>query len=340
MKPNTFVVVTSISPPNFALKKIASGCVENGVGFIVVGDEASPSDFELQGCDFYSLQDQQETPFSFSRICPKRHYSRKNIGYLIAIHNGAQIILETDDDNIPSDNFWDYPDDRKTNAFYLEHASWVNVYKYFSEALIWPRGFPLDLIHQELPAYDESRHILIDCPIQQGLANQNPDVDAIYRLLLPLPQDFESTFQVALGQGSICPFNSQNTRWWSDAFPLLYLPSYCSFRMTDIWRSFVAQIIAWKNNWSVLFHHPTVYQERNEHNLMEDFAKEVDGYLNNLKLVEELMKLPLQPGVDNLGKNLILCYEKLISMSLIGHQELELLDAFLHDLDSMQSSVG
>ena len=29
-----------------------------------------------------------------------------------------------------------------------------------------------------------------DCPIQQGLADRNPDVDAIYRLILPLPFSF------------------------------------------------------------------------------------------------------------------------------------------------------
>ena len=47
--------------------------------------------------------------------------------------------------------------------------------------------------------------------------------------------------------------------------------------MTDIWRSFVAQRIAWTNNWSVLFDEPTVWQERNEHDLMRDFRDEVPG---------------------------------------------------------------
>ena len=118
-------------------------------------------------------------------------------------------------------------------------------------------------------------------PIQQGLANQNPDVDAIYRLVLPLPLDFVEAAPVALGKGAWCPFNSQNTTWWSEAFPLLYLPFHCSFRMTDIWRSFVAQRIAWENGWSILFHNATVFQERNEHSLIRDFEEEIPGYLNN-----------------------------------------------------------
>lgn len=64
--------------------------------------------------------------------------------------------------------------------------------------------------------------------------------------------------------------------------------------MTDIWRSFVAQRVAWECGWSVLFHGPTVWQERNDHNLMRDFEDEVPGYLNNSAIREALESLSLQ----------------------------------------------
>ena len=76
----------------------------------------------------------------------------------------------------------------------------------------------------------------------------------------------------------------------------MYLPSYCSFRMTDIWRSYVAQRIAWECGWSVLYHEPTVWQERNEHNLMKDFEDEIPGYTNNLNICKTLQALHLKPG--------------------------------------------
>jgi hypothetical protein len=113
----------------------------------------------------------------------------------------------------------------------------------------------------------------------------------------------------------------------------MYLPAYCSFRMTDIWRSFVAQRIAWTNNWSVLFHEPTVWQERNEHDLMRDFRDEVPGYLHNKSICEQLGKLSLRSGMENLGENLQVCYEKLVSMELIDRKELELVAAWLDDLE-------
>jgi hypothetical protein len=297
----------------------------------VIGDVASPANFELEGCRFYGLKEQYDTGLKLARLCPTKHYARKNLGYLLAIREGKSLIVETDDDNSPSETFWDERQRRQSVGTLANHG-WANVYKYFSDANIWPRGFPLDHVKDELPTLTTLSVVNGDCPIQQGLANENPDVDAIYRLVSSLPQSFRSG-RVALAEGSWCPFNSQNTTWWRDAFPLMYLPAYCSFRMTDIWRSFVAQRIAWTNNWSVLFHEPTVWQERNEHDLMRDFRDEVPGYLHNKSICEQLGKLSLRSGRENLGDNLQVCYEKLVSMELIDRKELELVSAWLEDLE-------
>ena len=102
--------------------------------------------------------------------------------------------------------------------------------------------------------------------------------------------------------------------------------------MTDIWRSFIAQRIAWANDWAVLFHEPTVRQERNDHNLMRDFRDEVPGYLNNDAICEALGQLRLSSGVEHIGENLQVCYEALVGMALIDRQELRLVEAWIEDL--------
>jgi hypothetical protein len=334
MKNKTALIVTSIAPPNAVLRSLAQGCLEHGFEFIVIGDVPSPPDFQLDGCRFYNLAEQRGLGFRFARECPTRHYARKNIGYLLAMQGGAQVIVETDDDNHPNAEFW-IERGRRQEAGRVEGAGWVNVYRYFTDANIWPRGLPLDHIQTGIPAFESLAGGEVDCPIQQGLADENPDVDAIYRLALPLPQSFRKDRRVALLSGSWSPFNSQNTTWWRDAFPLLYLPAHCSFRMTDIWRSFVAQRIAWANDWAVLFHEPTVWQERNEHNLMRDFRDEVPGYLNNAAIAEALDKLVLKPGTDNLNDNLRACYEQLVRMELVGEQELGLVEAWIADMEEI-----
>jgi hypothetical protein len=331
MKDKTSLVVTSIAAPNTVLQSLARGSVKHGLDFIVIGDEASPSTFELAGARFYGLDEQRQLPLSFVEKCPTRHYARKNIGYLVAMSEGASVIIETDDDNIPSEDFWKERT-RHQAVNVISDAGWVNVYRYFTDANIWPRGLPLDKIQSAIPPFESLAQEKVDCPIQQGLADENPDVDAIYRLALPLPQSFRKDRRVALLSGTWSPFNSQNTTWWTDAFPLLYLPAYCSFRMTDIWRSFVAERISWANDWGILFHEPTVWQERNEHNLMRDFKDEVPGYLNNSRIGEALDKLSLQKGLDKLNDNLRICYEELVRMELVGKEELDLLEAWLADI--------
>ncbi len=333
------VVVTSISAPNAVLREWAEQCSARGFSFYVIGDVPSPSDFSLDGCEFYSLERQRQTGLKVAGLLPTRHYSRKNIGYLLAMLAGSTMLFETDDDNLPAPEFWRSraPGQR---VRVLAGSGWSNVYAYFSDANIWPRGLPLDAIRTALPDFDALPEAESDCPIQQGLADENPDVDAIYRLVLPLPVVFRKDRQIALAAGAWCPFNSQNTIWFPKAYPLLYLPSYCSFRMTDIWRSFVAQRIAWENGWSVLFQGPDVSQDRNEHNLMRDFVDEVPGYVHNRTIGERLDGLRLTAGPENLGDNLIRCYEELVRIGVVGAEEIALVRAWVDDLAAIKASIS
>jgi hypothetical protein len=329
----TFLVITSIAgSDNAVLKQISKEANEHKVPMIVIGDTKSPADFKMEGCDFYSVEKQKSLPWTLAEKLPYKHYARKNLGYLIAASQGAEVIIETDDDNLPYKSFWE---ERSANvaAHLLVETGWTNVYKYFTGHHIWPRGFALENIMNALPSLIDKKNLR--CLIQQGLADDNPDVDAIYRMTLPLPVKFNQADSVALGQNSVCPFNSQNTTWFKEAFPLLYLPSYCSFRMTDIWRSFVAQRIVWTCGWNILFHSATMYQQRNEHNLMNDFKDEITGYCNNKLIMERLQALKLKDGTELVSDNLLTCYQELIAMDLIGKEELPLVKAWIKDMGSL-----
>ncbi len=332
--PNAIVITSIAAESHPVLKQIAQESLERGCHFIVIGDAQSPSDFSLAGCDFYSLERQNQLGFKFPRLCPTRVYGRKNIGYLIAVQHQSSIIVETDDDNIPHDTFW-HARERTQSVKSFTTAGWVNVYRYFTDSAVWPRGFPLDRIQEPLADWNSLPTLVADSPIQQGLADEDPDVDAIYRLVISQSTQFRLDRKIALLNNAWCPFNSQNTTWWKDAYPLMYLPTSCSFRLTDIWRGFIAQRIAWANRWSIVFHGPTVWQERNQHNLMQDFSDELPGYLHNTEICQRLANLDLKPGVECLSDNMRLCYSELINMHLIKKQELVLLDAWLDDLYSL-----
>jgi hypothetical protein len=332
MKNKRALVITSIANDQHPiLQQFAHECISREIPFYLMGDTKSPAHFELEGCNYFSIDAQISTGFSLVDKLPVRHYSRKNIGYLLAIQDRAEEIIESDDDNIPLDNFWD-DKKRLRDGVSIANKGWVNIFKCFTKDHIWPRGFPLELIQESLATEIKYQDGQFDCPIQMGLVQKNPDVDAIYRMTQKLPIYFEENKNVILTNNTWSPFNSQNTIWFKEAFPLLYLPSYCSFRMTDIWRSFIAQRIAWENNWSICIHSPAVVHERNEAVLMNDFSLEVPGYLNNLKISQELENLQLQKGTEHMADNLIKCYERMVQLNLIEEKELELISLWNKDL--------
>ena len=319
----TALVVTSIAAPNAVLKSLAKGAIENNIDFLVIGDTKSPEHFEIDGCHFYPISRQLGLPFKIARNLPVKHYSRKNLGYLLA--KDYDVIIETDDDNFPTNEFWK---PRTANNFvtHFEHTGWMNVYTHFTPDKIWPRGYPLQFLHSNQVVSGSTKNYYT--PIQQGLANENPDVDAVYRMTMKLPFNFKENDPIALGENSWSPFNSQNTTWFKEAFPLMYLPSYCSFRMTDIWRSFVAQRIAWTCNWPIMYHNATVWQERNDHSLVKDFEDEVPGYVNNEKICALLEDLELLSGPANLPENLVRCYRALVEAGFVGKEEMVLVEGW------------
>lgn len=326
------VVVTSIAAPNAVLRALAQGCAEAGYDFYVIGDAPSPPDFRIDHCRFVPLTEQEESEWKLARLLPERHYTRKNLGYLMAMAAASPVMIETDDDNMPKPAFWRQRR-REARARVVDRQGWVNVYALFSSEVIWPRGLPLDEIRRPQPVLDSLTEAEVRCPIQQGLVDGDPDVDAVCRLVFPPPPAFRAGFSVALKPGAWCPFNSQNTTWFPEAYPLMYLPSFCTFRMTDIWRSFVAQRIAWENGWPLLFHEADLFQERNVHNLMKDFQDEVPGYLNNRRICEALDRVSLRPGAERLGENLLICYEALVRTGALDTAEISLVQAWTDDLD-------
>ena len=87
--------------------------------------------------------------------------------------------------------------------------------------------------------------------------------------------------------------------------------------MTEIWRSLVAQRIAWKYGWSVLFL-TLLSQFRNEHDLMKDFADEVPGYLQNRRIAALFEGLSLSGSGEAMGDNLRSCYAALAGRKLLA----------------------
>jgi len=332
-----YAIITTIQPPTSSVLRLAERLTESQGKLIVAGDAKGPAHFAGPAgrpwpVTFLSLTEQQASGFELAKVLPVKTYARKNIAYLQAIRAGADSIYETDDDNAPLAG-WQPREEVVHNARQVAaHAGrWINVYRYFSRENIWPRGLPLDEIRQVVPQTSVTA-VARPAPIQQGLVNGSPDVDAIWRLVMDREFQFEPADSIYLEPGNWCPFNTQSTWWWPAAYPLLYLPSYCSFRMCDIWKSFVAQRCLWAMGYGIAFHASEVVQERNPHDLMRDFRDEIPGYDKNREICQILGGLDLKSGVDTAATNLLRCYEALVHAGILPEKELPLVKAWLADL--------
>jgi hypothetical protein len=337
--PDLIGVLTTIQAPTACVRRLAEALASCPAPLLVVGDCKGPERFDLPGAEFCSLAEQRRLPFALARRLPEGHYSRKNLAYLLAIARGGRCIYETDDDNMPS-AAWK-PRRLHTEAQEVAGREWMNVYSVFSDQLVWPRGFPLECVTD--PATRRHDHSApagsVAAPIQQGLADLAPDVDAVWRLVLDRELTFRAGPGLLLPPGTWCPFNSQTTWWWPEAYPLLYLPSHASFRMTDIWRGFVAQRCLWELGHGLVFHAAEVVQERNQHNLLRDFQDEVPGYLHNRDITRRLAALDLVPGPGASRDNLVRCYESLVAGRFLPRDELALVRDWVEDLEAMDRTA-
>lgn len=318
-----FIVITSIFKPTEAIETFAA---LKDYQLIVVGDKKTPANWKYPGVVYLNVADQLEICPSLANTIPFNHYGRKMVGYVYAMQQNADLIIDTDDDNIPYTN-WNFPSFQGEYTSSAKDLGWINIYHHFSDQPIWPRGLPLRNIRDSRDKLQwQHKPVNQQVGIWQGLADDDPDVDAIYRLTSNATCTFKKNAPVVLEQGTISPFNSQNTAIKREFFPLLFLPSFVTFRFTDILRGIIAQPILWQQGYRLGFTEATVIQKRNEHDYFKDFESEVPMYLHTEKSFEAVQKA-MKPG--SVKDNLFEAYKALLDINVVEEREMLVLEEWL-----------
>jgi len=321
-----YIVITSIYNPTEAIYVLSEF---KDYQLIVVGDKKTPEGWHCNNVDFISINQQALSDFKLAKVLPYNHYCRKMLGYLKAIKEGADYIIDTDDDNIPKKN-WGGVEFAGLYDCIPVNEGFVNVYQLFTNQKIWPRGLPLTLINTDFNLNKKLIKKKCNVGIWQGLADGDPDVDAIYRLTSDTPCYFEERSPVVLSKGTISPFNTQNTIIRKQLFSLLYLPTYVTFRFTDILRGLIAQPIMWLYDYELGFFNATVIQKRNPHDYMKDFVSEIPMYQYCENVIELVSKsISRSESIEN---NLFNAYESLLKNDIICKDEMVALESWLIDL--------
>jgi hypothetical protein len=300
---------------------------------IVVGDLKTPNNSYLNKDISYITSDNKIFS-NFSKMLPYNHYCRKNIGYLQSINNNSTIIFDTDDDNGP------LCDITNINGF-LQNSKTVygqkfpNVLSLFTDIDIWGRGYPIELLNkkEEIKLKKSNDTDIKNIGIIQSLSDGDPDVDAIYRLT---NKNYNSniTFDVnkcfILEKNVYTQGNTQSTLWINkELFFLLYIPSTVSFRFCDILKMYIAQRCMWEYNKLFCYISPIVYQDRNEHDYMNDFVSEYPMYVSILNIVNNIFDTIVLHKNKN---DLMIIYKELYKNNIVKEKELDIIEEWLRNI--------
>ena len=125
----------------------------------------------------------------------------------------------------------------------------------------------------------EKRNVLVQADLWDG----DPDIDAMARLSLKPTVNY-SDITKPYCANKIAPFNSQNIFLAREVIPYYAVLPYVG-RMDDIWGSYILQH-CFPNG--VIYNKASVYQDRNEQDLITNLENEIIGYRNTMKLINDL----------------------------------------------------
>lgn len=284
---NNYIVTTTINLPT---KATLLYCEKKDWNFIIVGDSKTPHEAyqalekKYSHVVYLSPEMQEKRYKALSDSIGWKTVERRNIGYLYAYQEGADIVATVDDDNVPLPHWG--KNILVGNTIDVECYEPENgIFDPLSVTkanYLWHRGYPVQLLQTRntiTKVANENRKVLV----QADLWNGDPDIDAIARITFcPLVDYNEITKPYC--SNKISPFNSQNTFLAREVLPFYALFPYIG-RMEDIWGAYVLQYY-FPN--SVIYNSPSVVQERNEHDLVKDLEDEVIGYRHSLSLLLDL----------------------------------------------------
>jgi hypothetical protein len=287
-----------------------------------------------------SINEQNHLEYDIIKKFNLNSYSRKNIGYLYAIHHGAKEIYEIEEDIIIPDLSLLNKKYNNRNLCYgiNNYSGMINPYYYFGENIIWPRGFRLNDIGKEYNNkffFIKYNQIILKPLIIQGLINGIPDIDSIlFQTKIEKKKlinfNFSKSFPLLYFPGNFIPINSKNTKYSFEVFPFLFIPTTVNRQISDILRGYILQRFAWGYNGVVIYDYSTAYRKDNIFFNSVDFIKEK-------KLFYELDKFLKTLNSNINDKNdafelLILLIKNLIKLNFLGEEDLIIYKTFLQDL--------
>tara|TARA_Y100000389_G_scaffold59155_1_gene55205 strand:+ start:230 stop:1183 length:954 start_codon:yes stop_codon:yes gene_type:complete len=282
-----YIVTTTIYSVSEAIKKFITF---KDWKIIIVGDKKTPhSEYLLlektyPNVQYLTPEEQEKNYKEISNLIGWNNIQRRNIGFLEALKQNAQIIASVDDDNIPLDNWRNnIIIGKPTNTYHYESKDTIvfDPIGVTNHNNLWHRGFPIQLLHNRNNNFKITRKTIIP-DVQAMFWNGDPDIDALCRLQFK-PMCFFDDKYFPISTNVYSPFNSQNTIYSREALKKYIVIPFIG-RMDDIWGGYFLESL----NFKVVYTEASVFQDRNVQNLTKNLINEFIGYEKTLDLLIKL----------------------------------------------------
>jgi hypothetical protein len=321
--PKTTLVITTINAPTL-LEGYADNLERYGhlddAAAIVVGDRKTPHaevatlarDLTARGfrTEYMDLDSQAAYMRRFPDLDPLIPFNsdqRRNIGYLKAVEEGAEILVAVDDDNFVMDDDWFLGHSVVGEASRLPTVSaasgWFNPCAMMETdppgRVLYPRGHPYSRRHRSgsVETREETSGRVV---VNGGLWLGEPDVDAMTRLTEPVRCTRLREQRVMLAPGTWAAINTQNTAFHRDVLPAFYfvpitgrIGGIVVERYGDIWAGLFCRKAIDQVGDRVTYGAPACDHRRNPHVLLKDLEFEFWAILLTEELWEGLLQAPL-----------------------------------------------
>ena len=318
--------------------------LRDGDVVIVAGDLKTPHNEvrevlkSLPGESVYLHPGEDSHQFQTHAVVGYNTIQRRNLALLEAITHQPDYIITVDDDNYPSVQWVDAVD-RILTGETVDDAATVSVTGWWNPGqlchpVVTHRGFPLSERNhsprtERMPAYSR-------VGVFASLWTDDPDIDAIERIVYDPFVTSVSDEAVVLAAGTWAPFNSQATAFRAELAPLMLMWPGCQ-RYDDIWASYCARTVMDVLDWRVRYGQPTVRQLRNPHDLVHDMEEEMLGYRYTSALTLSLRRIGKMLSHDmSVAEATRYVYAQLIKhCPFLPAQTLRGFDAWVSDLTTV-----
>ncbi|XP_050409444.2 uncharacterized protein LOC126824289 [Patella vulgata] len=308
---------------------------------VLVYDHSESSTLQCRkpSCVVLDQTKQKNLGYQIFESIPHGKNKNKCMGYMYAIQHGAKYIYDTDGASYPWDNLTDFLYEEKSHGLRYNTTSIFNPYRHFGQPTLWPRGYPLNSVGENITHHYFLGHWKTPL-IQQTMTEGSSDVDAYIRLTRKKTESvLNVTFDrqappVFIAENVFSPLNAQNTLFHYKAMWALLLPISTPQLVSDIWRGYWAQRLLWEIGGTISFLPPNGRRILKPHSYFSEAVNEKDLYFQSENLINLLQKW--QCGL-NLG--FFYCIMDLTTTmatkEFLSVDDVKLVKAWLNDLKAL-----